>query len=76
MPLFNEVLGLKFTHSFNLFISAKVSLISPGCMGLIFFIALTPKEDSSNFIKSKRLIGSLLPKLKILWGAKEDEGLG
>ena len=71
-----KVLGLKFTQSFNLLISAKVDLTSPGCIGLILFIALTPNEASNNSIKSNRLVGLLLPTLKILCGAKEVEGSG
>ena len=70
------VLGIKFTQSLSLSISAKVDLTSPGCIGFIFFIALTPNEASNNFIKSKRLVGLLLPTLKILCGAKEVEGSG
>ena len=76
MPPFNEVLGLKFTQSFSLSISAKVDFTSPGCMGCIFFIALTPNEISNNFIKSKRLVGLLLPTLKTLWGANDVDGSG
>ena len=56
--------------------SAKVDWISPGCIGLIFFNAFTPNEDSNNFIKSTRLIGLLLPTLQILCGAKDVDGSG
>ena len=55
-PEFSEVLGLKFIHFFNLLISAKVSWISPGCIGFIFFTALEPNEDSNNSIKSKKYL--------------------
>ena len=56
--------------------SEDVCWTSPGCISFMFFIDLTPNEDSNNWMKLKRLVGLLLPTLKILWGAKDVEGSG
>jgi hypothetical protein len=61
------VCGLKFTSSYNGWVSALVSKTSPGCIGIIFFFASIPITYIDDIVEAIVRIQDVIPQPDPNW---------